>query len=52
MEGDLTASDRYLLATIFKNRPGTRDKGTEGKVTQGKFDDVSPARMRKKNVKK
>ena len=36
MEGDLSATDRYLLANIFKNRPGSRDKDTEGKVTQGK----------------
>jgi hypothetical protein len=31
MEGDLTKSNRYLLAAIFKNRPGKRDEVTKGK---------------------
>lgn len=43
MEDDLTESNRYLLAAIFKNRPGQRDEVTEEKV---KVD--SPTKKRKK----
>lgn len=34
MEDDLTESNRYLLATIFKNRPGILNEVTEGKVEE------------------
>jgi hypothetical protein len=33
MANDLTKSNRYLLATLFKNKPGYQNEVAEAKLT-------------------
>ncbi len=51
IDEDLTESNKYLLAAIFKSRPGHKKQDKEGGLTEAVPETDSPTKMRKK-VKK